>query len=121
MKAILSLAIVLVCGSAHAIDSITCRGNEDFGTSKKISLTLSAVDLTTNDVSEGTEVPYKFVVKNGKEIWAQGVARAAQEDVIFGFESNSAQYGKLVGRIYLDELEQSALHLNGQSYTLDCR
>ncbi len=83
-------------------------------------MTLTAVTATVNDVREGVKVPYKIVVKNGNKVWADTVVRAAQEDVLFGFGSKTKAYGKITGMIYMDELDQSWVTLNGTNLHVDC-
>lgn len=120
MKALVILAAVFVSTNAFAIEDMTCKGNKDFGTSETVSVQIKAVGKTTNQVPEGTSVPYKITVKNDGEVWADGVVSASQEDVMFGFEG-AGSFGELSGMIYLDELEQSHLSLNDMKLQLDCR
>jgi hypothetical protein len=118
----IALAILasLTTSTAHAFESISCIGNEVFGTSKRVNLTLSAPARTIDDVEEGVEVPYEYLFTTDGQTWAKGLVQVSQEDVVVTFHGRNRIYGEMMGRIYLDELDQSSISLNGIRLNLNC-
>ncbi len=120
MKALaFTLSLFSFVATAQA-ETFYCVGNESYGTTKNIFVKLQPVGPSVNEVSEGTKVPYKLLVLNGAKIWADTVVQAAKEDVTFSFGANDPINGKIAGRIYLDELEESSIKLNTSELSLDC-
>ncbi|MNK89331.1 hypothetical protein D3C87_1093390 [compost metagenome] len=121
MKALLVLATLLtISGTAQAFESIQCKGNEEFGTSKNVTMTMKAVDKTNNDVPEGVKVPYELLVMIDNQVVVATTVQAHAEDVMFQFRSKTNRFGKVSGIIYLDELDQTSVTVNDLDFTLDC-
>lgn len=121
MKALIALALLVSGSSAVAFDTITCKGNVDYGTPSDLVMTLTAGgNADIDSVPEGTDVSYRLVVtKAGKE-WTDLTVKAQKHDVLFSFEGNSRNGGHIEGSIYLDELGESSIYIYKQTFAMDC-
>ena len=122
MKVLLFVSVLMLAGFANA-ESITCGFNErysDESQPRALTMTLTSLGKSVNDVYEGTSVPYSLVLKNGDQVWLNVKVKAAQEDVLFAFKHRSREFGNITGHIYMDELDQTSVYVNGTKFSFDC-
>lgn len=121
MKAFLFTFVFMFVGVVQA-ETITCGKSRFAGDDQPetLTMTLASLGKTVNEVSEGVSVPYSLVLKDGDQVWLNLKVKASQEDVMFKFIHRSRDFGNIDGTIYMDELDQTALYVNGTRFSFDC-
>jgi hypothetical protein len=120
MKTVFLFAVLFLGSATHANSyrSFSCKGNEGYGTSSNLVMTLTAIDRSFVDVQEGDAVEYHLVIKNSDDVWADTNVEVSNVDVILNFKDATK---KVFGRLYLDEPDQSRLHVIDNGFNMDCR
>jgi hypothetical protein len=114
-KSILSLTLVLMSSSAFAAGTkFFCKTTEDFE-----KQTVVVTQASNDDMKEGKKYAFLVEVFNGRDKKPVATAKVQAETEDVSFVANSAN-GKAHFHVYLDEMDQAALELNGQKMELNC-
>ncbi len=114
MKAFI-LALALSSPAALAGEQYYCGSN--YETEGK---TLLVRSLSHPQAVEGEKMEYLVVVREGAHEIFAGKVDAEAEDVQLFLRSRAGQK-RLVGTIYMDELDQTSIHVDGEVMNFDCR
>ena len=115
MKAmLLTLATLLPTSAfAGADGEYYCKGN--FDTSESMVLVVKV----KGQVLEGDEGRAHVVVRDGRKTLFAGNAVVTTEDVMLWLNATKGR-NRLQGTIFMDELDQTQIELNGEEMNFDC-
>jgi hypothetical protein len=116
-KSLLTASILLAAASAHA-NNYVCTGKD-----ADANKTLYVLSLSGNGVQENQKFPVavRLVEANPREnVLFAAVVDGTQEDVMFALKSRRSSKTKIQGTIFLDELYDMALTVDGKEIRFDC-
>jgi hypothetical protein len=111
MKTLLLALVALSSTSALTKpDTYWCKG-----TGADSGKTLYVRILSSDQAREGDKLSWLMVIRDGSETIFSGNVKSDLEDVDLGFHARG-----LSGMIFLDELNETWVKLNGQDMRFDC-
>jgi hypothetical protein len=114
MKFVIALFAFVLASASFAQDYKCGETDQASGVAPR---TLVLKSLSTREVREGDKVPYRLELFQGKKKVLSEKVIVEMEDVMFGFENKAK---KIVGMIYLDELDQTYLYVGKDKAYFDC-